>query len=928
MKMMTRVVCALTLLSVVAACKKSAPSGEGTILLTVQSTKPVDRVIIKAFNASGQSTMIDFDTAGKDITKEPIYGQVNVGVSGDTEPVLFVGLGYLSLGNSVVTSGRTVASFEAGKRASALLNLEADIVDVDQDGYAQVDDCDDRNASVAPFFTEKCDNGVDDDCDGSYDEECPCVSGDQRACYTGPTETRNVGQCRDGYQDCTGAKWGPCQYSVTPQKQFCNNGQDGNCDGSIDEGCPCSPGSQRFCFGKDVADVGAPASALNLRGACRAGTQACVGSSWGGCDDAVYATAETCNGLDDNCDGALDEGFDSDGDGFTGCGTKTTRAAMLCAGVTPGDGILTSLIDCDDANPSRHPCQVDRCGDMNLDDDCDGTYNECQTAAGSCGDFGYFAGWFPKPDASSARNQFECKLSSAPYGTLCNPDSSGACLTAALQCPSAAPTAGGATQATRQVCKGIAGCSGTTTAGLGGNLNGEDPFNDCGTISCDTPASRVYAGDGVNAGQIRTGWLAVGSGLGASFQCRVAGPVSAVDSRCFGGSCDVLTNCKTFAGTPVTSSDPAATISQACRRPTGSSGSPTLPTPDLGNTCTTTAAGVSVPPTAEVVPDGSADPLGRCGATLSCRDHVNTAWSGTTTRTCNVFTGDGSVNRCQGGACDAAGTPSAPACVSANATTQDVQCTSECYVASSCATPFDPVSTSTDFCYNKNGGTPGGSSCAVGQTCYSSTAGRRSQDAACTTFNLDEFCGRNTRNCGGAADCREGYVTGSGAFDTASGSNNGFDYDCLCPTTTTGGGRTAGMFCNGTCCAPGEVCLDSGCTAAPPGRVPCGNGGGTDPLAVSCDAQTHYCDTTNVVTSVGSGDVLRPPFACRVRGSNEACNQRLCGASQYCSNLTSSICSSCTVQNHCGTSCADCGALACRGPSNSACTTPSNCSCQ
>jgi MYXO-CTERM domain-containing protein len=58
-------------------------------------------------------------------------------------------------------------------------------------------------------------------------------------------------------------------------------------------------------------------------------------------------TSELCNGLDDDCDGVVDEGFDVDGDGFTTCGE-----------------------DCDDTNADVHPGGAELCD--GLDEDCDG----------------------------------------------------------------------------------------------------------------------------------------------------------------------------------------------------------------------------------------------------------------------------------------------------------------------------------------------------------------------------------------------------------------------------------------------------------------------------------------------------------------------------------------------------------------------------
>ena len=83
------------------------------------------------------------------------------------------------------------------------------------------------------------------------------------------------------------------------------NGLDDNCDLSVDEG-------------------------YALGGACAAGIGACERSGVTACSADGSTTecgaipgdpeAETCNFVDDNCDGSIDEGFDADGDGFTTCG--------------------------------------------------------------------------------------------------------------------------------------------------------------------------------------------------------------------------------------------------------------------------------------------------------------------------------------------------------------------------------------------------------------------------------------------------------------------------------------------------------------------------------------------------------------------------------------------------------------------------------
>ena len=87
--------------------------------------------------------------------------------------------------------------------------------------------------------------------------------------------------------------------------------------------------------------------------------------------------AETCNGLDDDCDGETDEDAidavliypdgDSDGAGADGQGELS---CVLRAGYVQVDG------DCDDTEPLVYAGAQEICDD-GLDEDCDGTANDC-----------------------------------------------------------------------------------------------------------------------------------------------------------------------------------------------------------------------------------------------------------------------------------------------------------------------------------------------------------------------------------------------------------------------------------------------------------------------------------------------------------------------------------------------------------------------
>jgi len=159
--------------------------------------------------------------------------------------------------------------------------------------------------------------------------------------------------------------------SIYPGAVEICNGLDDDCDGSIDEGVLST-------YFKDT-DGDGYGNAQNTVGACSA-PSGYVNNSID-CDDgnsSIYPGAdEIINGLDDDCDGSIDEGvlntyyLDSDGDGY-GDAQNTVEA------YSAPSGYVNNSSDFDDGDSSIHPGADEICGDE-IDNNCNGDIDEnCQ----------------------------------------------------------------------------------------------------------------------------------------------------------------------------------------------------------------------------------------------------------------------------------------------------------------------------------------------------------------------------------------------------------------------------------------------------------------------------------------------------------------------------------------------------------------------
>jgi predicted outer membrane repeat protein len=220
------------------------------------------------------------------------------------------------------------------------LDEDCEGIDEDGDGYCPgivctdgsvPGDCDDTDNSIAPLLPEQPCNGVDDDCDGAIDDEWTVdVDGDGHS---------KVGACSGSGDDCDDENaW------VYPGADELCNDIDDDCSGSADDGLAIDDDNDGF-----------PGSG-------------CLGDADVDCDDSndeVYPNApeSPTNGVDDNCNGVVDESgpdsVDNDGDGY-------------CAGSSCVDG--SSPGDCDDTDASASPASWEVLD--GLDNDCNGVVDD------------------------------------------------------------------------------------------------------------------------------------------------------------------------------------------------------------------------------------------------------------------------------------------------------------------------------------------------------------------------------------------------------------------------------------------------------------------------------------------------------------------------------------------------------------------------
>ena len=217
--------------------------------------------------------------------------------------------------------------------------------------------------------SEICDD-IDNDCDSLTDEDCD--NDHDGFCDIGATVTGTPAVCPNGAGDCDDDA-----INVNPDADEKCNGKDDNCNGDIDEG------QAKMICGTDKGEC----STIEVESCVDGKAVAeCTAEQKNNGAEAEEDQAPLCDGLDNDCDGEIDEDLD-------GC---CNPGDIAVCGTNEGE-CQKGVKECSDANTWGECGGADYIGEIdelcdNKDNNCDGSIDEenpegggeCGTNEGEC----------------------------------------------------------------------------------------------------------------------------------------------------------------------------------------------------------------------------------------------------------------------------------------------------------------------------------------------------------------------------------------------------------------------------------------------------------------------------------------------------------------------------------------------------------------
>ena len=196
-------------------------------------------------------------------------------------------------------------------------------------------DCNDNNKDINPGATETCGDGIDNNCSG---DETDAAAGQGKEYFwdgdgdgygvSGVKKWLCVAAPGKGFNALVGGDCDDTKPAINPKAiEICGDGLDNNCNGISNE--VDAQGCKNFYADKDKDGFGSGAAQ------CQCVAEGLfIASAGGDCNDdpnadgaVVYPGAlEICDGKKNDCNGGVDEGCDTDKDGYCDGNMKVTPA--------------------------------------------------------------------------------------------------------------------------------------------------------------------------------------------------------------------------------------------------------------------------------------------------------------------------------------------------------------------------------------------------------------------------------------------------------------------------------------------------------------------------------------------------------------------------------------------------------------------------